>query len=64
LETEQYFSKESCAAFMAFFASMIMRIMLKYRWLSWAGLLLLVYLTAMMLHDGLVDLGVISSFFA
>jgi len=51
-------------AFMAFFASMIMRIMLKYRWLSWAGLLLLVYLTAMMLHDGLVDLGVISSFFA
>ena len=51
-------------AFMAFFASMIMRIMLKYRWLSWAGLLLLVYLTAMMFHDGLVDLGVISSFFA
>ena len=51
-------------AFMAFFASMIMRIMLKYRWLSWLGLLLLVYLTAMMLHDGLVDLGVISSFFA
>ena len=50
-------------AFMAFFASMIMRIMLKYRWLSWLGLLLLVYLTAMMLHDGLVDLGVISSFF-
>ena len=50
-------------AFMAFFASMIMRIMLKYRWLSWLGLVLLVYLTAMMLHDGLVDLGVISSFF-
>jgi len=49
---------------MAFFASMIMRIMLKYRWLSWLGLLLLAYLTAMMLHDGLVDLGVISSFFA
>ena len=51
-------------AFMAFFASMIMRIMLKYRWLSWLGLLLLVYLTAMMLHDGLADLGLISSFFA
>ena len=51
-------------AFMAFFASMIMRIMLKYRWLSWLGLVLLIYLTAMMLHDGLVDLGVISSFFA
>ena len=51
-------------AFMAFFASMIMRIMLKYRWLSWLGLVLLVYLTVMMLHDGLVDLNVISSFFA
>ena len=49
-------------AFMAFFASMIMRIMLKYRWLSWLGLVLLVYLTAMMLHDGLVDLGIVSSF--
>ena len=51
-------------AFMAFFASMIMRIMLKYRWLSWLGLVLLVYLTAMMLHDGLVDFGVISNFFS
>ena len=51
-------------AFMAFFASMIMRIMLKYRWLSWLGLVFLVYLTAMMFHDGLVDLGVTSSFFA
>jgi len=51
-------------AFMAFFASIIMRIMLKYRWLSWLGLILLVYLTAMMLHDGLVNLGAINSFFA
>ena len=50
-------------AFMAFFASAIMRIMLKYRWLSWLGLVLLVYLTAMMLHDGLVDLAIIESLF-
>ena len=32
-------------AFMAFFAGIIMRIMLKYRWLSWLGLVLLIYLT-------------------
>ena len=51
-------------AFMAFFASVIMRIMLKYRWLSWLGLVLLVYLTGVMLHDGLVDLGIMSSFFS
>ena len=38
--------------------------MLKYRWLSWLGLVLLVYLTGMMLHDGLVDLGLIDSLFA
>ena len=49
-------------ALMAFFASMIIRIMLKYRWLSWLGLLLLIYLTAMMLHDGLVDLGSLVAF--
>ena len=47
-------------AFMAFFAGVIMRIMLKYRWLSWLGLVLLVYLTGMMLHDGLVDLGLLN----
>ena len=47
-------------AFMAFFAGVIMRIMLKYRWLSWLGLVLLVYLTGMMLHDGLVDLGLMN----
>ena len=51
-------------AFMAFFAGIIMRIMLKYRWLSWLGLVLLVYLTGMMLHDGLVDLGLIDSLLA
>ena len=41
-----------------------MRIMLKYRWLSWLGLVLLIYLTGMMLHDGLVDLDLIEGLFA
>ncbi|MGB1008349.1 MAG: TerC family protein, partial [Thiolinea sp.] len=39
-------------AFMAFFATMIMRIMTRYPWLSWAGLVFLVYLSARMLWDG------------
>jgi len=43
-------------AFMAFFASLIMRLMVRYRWLSYLGLLFLVYLAAAMLYDGLVDL--------
>ena len=46
-------------AFMAFFASMIMRVMLKYRWLSYLGLFFLIYLTVMMLYDGIRDMGVI-----
>ena len=45
---------------MALFASVIMKVMLKYRWLSWAGLVFLVYLTAMMLFDGARDLGLIT----
>ena len=45
---------------MALFASVIMKIMLKYLWLSWAGLVFLVYLTAMMLFDGARDLGLIA----
>ena len=45
---------------MALFASVIMQIMLKYRWLSWVGLVFLVYLTAMMLFDGARDLGLIA----
>ena len=44
---------------MALFASMIMKVMLKYRWLSWAGLAFLVYLTAMMIFDGAHDLGLV-----
>ncbi len=39
-------------AFMAFFATIIMKIMTVYPWLSWAGLLFLVYLSARMLWDG------------
>ena len=43
-------------AFMAFFASLIMRVMVRYRWLSYFGLLFLVYLAAAMLFDGFVEL--------
>jgi len=39
-------------AFMACFATMIMRVMTRYAWLTWVGLVFLVYLTAMMLSDG------------
>lgn len=39
-------------AFMAFFATMIMRVMTKYPWLSYLGLVFLVYLSGMMLYDG------------
>ena len=39
-------------AFMAFFATMIMRVMTKYPWLSYVGLVFLIYLSAMMLYDG------------
>ena len=44
-------------AMMAFFASLIMRIMLKYKALSYLGLVLLIYLTVTMLHDGAAELG-------
>ena len=44
---------------MAFFANIIMRVMLRYRFLSYLGLALLVYLAAMMLYDGFRDLGII-----
>ena len=46
-------------AFMAFFASMIMRVMLKYRWFSYLGLFFLIYLTVMMFYGGIRDIGVI-----
>ena len=41
-----------------------MRIMQKYRWMSCFRLVLLIYLTGMMLHDGLVDLDLIEGLFA
>jgi YjbE family integral membrane protein len=44
---------------MALFASVIMKVMLAYRWLSYAGLVFLVYLTVMMLYDGARDLGLL-----
>ena len=44
---------------MAFFANVIMRVMLRYRWLSWLGLLLLVYLSIKMFYDGFIDLGLL-----
>lgn len=51
--------------FMAFFATIIMRIMTKYPWLCWAGLVFLIYLSFKLLYDGwssfasLVGFGVI-----
>ena len=48
-------------AFMAFFASLIMQVMVRFRWLSYLGLAFLVYLAAMMLYDGLAELGVTAS---
>ena len=41
---------------MAFFATIIMRIMTKFPWLSWIGLIFLVYLTIKMLVDGWFEL--------
>ena len=39
-------------AFMAFFATIIMRIMTKNPWLAYAGLAFLIYLSGAMLYDG------------
>ena len=50
-------------AFMAFSASLIMEIMIRYQWLSYLGLWFLIYLTVKMLHDGLVDIGFIAVLF-
>ena len=41
---------------MAFFATFIMRVMTKFPWLSWVGLIFLVYLTLKMLVDGWLEL--------
>ncbi|MDE2790587.1 MAG: YjbE family putative metal transport protein [Paracoccaceae bacterium] len=45
--------------FMAVFATLIMRVMTRYPWLSWAGLVFLIYLTAKMLLDGWPDVAVL-----
>ena len=50
-------------AFMAFSASLIMKIMIRYRWLSYLGLWFLIYLTITMLYAGLIDLGLITAIF-
>jgi predicted tellurium resistance membrane protein TerC len=50
-------------AFMAFSASLIMKIMIKYRWLSYFGFWFLIYLTCTMLYDGLLDLNLIAAVF-
>ena len=50
-------------AFMAFSASLIMKIMIRYRWLSYLGLWFLIYLTITMLYEGLIDLGLIKAIF-
>jgi len=49
-------------AMMALFASVIMKIMLRFRWLSYAGFAFLVYLAAVMTYDGAVELELISGF--
>ena len=41
---------------MAFFATIIVRVMTKFPWLSWIGLIFLVYLTMKMLVDGWFEL--------
>jgi YjbE family integral membrane protein len=38
--------------FMAFFATIIMKVMTKYPWLCWAGLMFLIYLSFKLLYDG------------
>lgn len=48
--------------FMALFASLIMKVMLRFRWLSYLGLFFLIYLTVMMLYDGANELNLLTVF--
>lgn len=48
--------------FMALFASLIMKVMLRFRWLSYLGLFFLIYLTVMMLYDGANELSLLTAF--
>tara|TARA_B100000575_G_C22771426_1_gene458107 strand:- start:21 stop:635 length:615 start_codon:yes stop_codon:yes gene_type:complete len=41
--------------FMAFFATIIMKILTRYKWVSWLGLLFLIYLSTEMVIDGFPD---------
>ena len=43
-------------AFMALFSTMFMRLMIKYSFLSWLGLIFLIYLSVKMLYDGLPEI--------
>ena len=47
-------------AIMAFCASIVMKIMVRYRWLSYLGLVFLIYLAGHMVFDGIMDLGQIN----
>ena len=38
--------------FMAFFATIIMKVLTRFKWLSWLGLIFLVYLSTEMVIDG------------
>lgn len=44
---------------MAFCATIIMKIMTRYPAVSWAGLALLIYLTALLLYDGAIDIAML-----
>ncbi len=48
---------------MALFAQAIMQIMLRFRWLSYLGLLLLIFLAVHMFYDGLISLNLIRALF-
>ncbi len=48
---------------MALFAQAIMQIMLRFRWLSYLGLMLLIFLAAHMFYDGLISLNLIRPLF-
>jgi len=46
-------------AFMAFFATMIMHVMSKFPWLSYLGLVFLIFLSAVMLYDGWPEVAIL-----
>ena len=42
---------------MAFFATLIMKLLTRYPWISWVGLFVLIYVSAEMLYKGIFDEG-------